>query len=59
MPLSGGVARPGQVRQPEICGIGDEKGSGYHCFYLFDKPADLGLLLDGPKAEAFYALRFE
>ena len=30
-----------------------------YCFYLFDKPADLGLLLDGPTGEAFHALRFE
>lgn len=30
-----------------------------YCFYLFDKPADLGPLLDEPTGAAFHALRFE
>lgn len=30
-----------------------------YVFYLFDQPADLGPLLDDPKADAFHALRFQ
>ena len=29
-----------------------------YCFYLFDKPDDLGPLLDSPTTDAFHALRF-
>jgi len=41
-----------------IVALHKQDAADAYCFYLFDKPDDLGPLLDSPTADAFQALRF-
>ena len=42
-----------------IVALHKQNAADAYCFYLFDKPDDLGPLLDSPTADAFHALRFQ